>query len=1050
MLIAQQWLEQNYPDKNNTREITLRYTCGNCLQGELDLREYKNLEIVNLFRHEITSINVESCSKLTHLHLKSNYKHLKSLNLNGCDNLIYLNLEDTETETCFFDFKELPNLVNLYPWNNELNPQLLISKSDLPVWEKFVKAFWINIFPYVNDHYRRIYEYRFWGRETAPNLGLLEKEKFSSIKNLVQDWREEEWGQPETYWNLLQEWVRKMGFDIKKYEEKWQNFSLLWNKKKEQEKKKLESERLITESIDLESNNLKSDEVNKLLENLKINEENDVFFGGYSNQLVKYNQSLTISDQGMLSSILREEREKQKKRCIKEYEELKIEINNFAVVFKQEIGEKKLNSREAYEKLNIFSHKKNSLEKYFKSSEWKEKLQAIDNHLSKIKGIIENYKKLRKVEKEKEETVIKLSETEDLVEEIKKIPEIDDNKLRLIQEEDCLKKKIYKIKKEIKEAKKEAEEKIRKRKEAEKEVAYWTRRKMILEVAIGQEYIHDDKDEDLDEEDTKKEKETKPHEILGVEKNATPEEVKKTYRRLSLQYHPDKQTGKSEEEKKQANEMMAKVNKAYEEITGKSVECEEKLSAEELESIERERKEHKKETWEKIAEEYQEDWEMRDIFYDLANDKIKGSLRRDLSIAIINKRYLEKALRKLEEIIPKLREIAEMMKPEVSFDEQERLLENLLKKNVDISGEIEEIVPFETWFNPNCATVVTEDKNASSSHPHFVWLVVYEPKENGISETISSIKTNSHWNIFLGAKKGAKELRERLENSSNPILDIYPNSSGGSYFSSIVTSPYVINNQVGKSTKNVDIPLFYVNYHSSIPSDLDRHFKPLDIVWVKCVDKWIGKRFYHVGVYVGNDTIFHFSAENDAVERTSWSGFLNNTTRKIIRYHPVVPFKNYKDIIEQLVWAKDNDFRKGNYNLPNRNCEHLANMAVLGINFSQQIHERRDELIAKALAEGTGFCVAGGFFGGASIMLAPATGGLSLIAGAATATAFAVKATDHTEENITLNNNKIGICLEDEIRETNNLLGKKSDSETEQYERWYLQEVPSKENCIIM
>jgi hypothetical protein len=49
-----------------------------------------------------------------------------------------------------------------------------------------------------------------------------------------------------------------------------------------------------------------------------------------------------------------------------------------------------------------------------------------------------------------------------------------------------------------------------------------------------------------------------------------------------------------------------------------------------------------------------------------------------------------------------------------------------------------------------------------------------------------------------------------------------------------------------------------------------------------------------------------------------------------------------------------------------------------------------------------------------------------------------------------VNNGKNSICLEREIRDTNALLGKKFDSETEAYENKYLQEVPPRESCRIM
>lgn len=54
------------------------------------------------------------------------------------------------------------------------------------------------------------------------------------------------------------------------------------------------------------------------------------------------------------------------------------------------------------------------------------------------------------------------------------------------------------------------------------------------------------------------------YEILGVDKNATEEEIKKKYRKLAMQYHPDRWSNASDEEKKNAEEKFKEIAEANE------------------------------------------------------------------------------------------------------------------------------------------------------------------------------------------------------------------------------------------------------------------------------------------------------------------------------------------------------------------------------------------------------------------------------------------------------------------------------------------------------
>jgi DnaJ like chaperone protein len=54
--------------------------------------------------------------------------------------------------------------------------------------------------------------------------------------------------------------------------------------------------------------------------------------------------------------------------------------------------------------------------------------------------------------------------------------------------------------------------------------------------------------------------------VLGIESNATEEEIKKAYRQMAIRYHPDKVAAMGDEYQKGAQEKFQKIQEAYENI----------------------------------------------------------------------------------------------------------------------------------------------------------------------------------------------------------------------------------------------------------------------------------------------------------------------------------------------------------------------------------------------------------------------------------------------------------------------------------------------------
>lgn len=61
----------------------------------------------------------------------------------------------------------------------------------------------------------------------------------------------------------------------------------------------------------------------------------------------------------------------------------------------------------------------------------------------------------------------------------------------------------------------------------------------------------------------------KYYEKLGLQDNASDDEVKKAYKKMAIKYHPDKQANKSSEEKVDAEKNFKLIAEAYEVLTNK-------------------------------------------------------------------------------------------------------------------------------------------------------------------------------------------------------------------------------------------------------------------------------------------------------------------------------------------------------------------------------------------------------------------------------------------------------------------------------------------------
>lgn len=249
----------------------------------------------------------------------------------------------------------------------------------------------------------------------------------------------------------------------------------------------------------------------------------------------------------------------------------------------------------------------------------------------------------------------------------------------------------------------------------------------------------------------------------------------------------------------------------------------------------------------------------------------------------------------------------------------------------DKTNRVIEIGDFETWFNENCGYVIVRE-GSDENYTYHSWLVLYYPENGEKNEFLLSVKCESCSdldNAKDSVRKIMKELKEEEEYSSL-IEKIHPGNEGD--FNKIIAEPYV-------TRTNISCPSNFFQ-EAELKRFAKENFQAYDIIWVKR-RRYIFFPYYHVGIYLGPENVFHLHSKKGALVNT-WEDFLENRCEGIIRIRQNLPFRHYKKIIEEIRFAYANEVWKEKYSLDNNNCEHLTNMLVFRINYSEQVGRKKE------------------------------------------------------------------------------------------------------------
>jgi DnaJ family protein A protein 5 len=116
------------------------------------------------------------------------------------------------------------------------------------------------------------------------------------------------------------------------------------------------------------------------------------------------------------------------------------------------------------------------------------------------------------------------------------------------------------------------------------------------------------------------------YKVLGLKRNTNLEEIKRTYRKLILLYHPDKNTNKNEDEQKEAEFKFIKVQEAYEYLLKNHKDLKPKQTRQKKPKQTRQ----KKFTQEKKSKQKQKSQTKKSTKQETANKKTTSTLNKEL------------------------------------------------------------------------------------------------------------------------------------------------------------------------------------------------------------------------------------------------------------------------------------------------------------------------------------------------------------------------------------------------------------------------------------